>query len=139
MFNSLYVMDNNSENNKRKCPVCGRFAKAEAVEKHELAVKSMRDALAECREAIAQKDGIIDTMKANLSLYEAEHDKLTRKVDNQRGELSRRENTIAALRQEISERGTRVAEVEMENKELTAKLEVYRRRGLWARIINRDI
>ena len=132
-------MDNNTENNKRKCPVCGRFAKAEAVEKHELAVNAMRDALAECRDAIEQKDSIIDTMKANLSLYETEHDKLTRKVDNQRGELSKREKTIAALRQELSERGTRVAEVEMENKALAERLEAVRRRSLWARIINRDI
>jgi len=132
-------MDNNTENNKRKCPVCGRFAKAEAVEKHEQAMRAMRDALAECREAIAQKDGIIDTMKANLSLYETEHDKLTRKVDNQKGELARREKTIAALRAELSERGNRVAEVEMENKGLAAKLEVYRSRGLWARIINDKI
>ena len=132
-------MDNNQENNKSKCPVCGRFAKAEAVEKHEQAVRAMRGALAECREAIAQKDGIIDTMKANLSLYETEHDKLTRKVENQKSELARREKTIAALRAELSERGTRVAEVEMENKSLAAKLEVYRSRGLWARIINSKI
>lgn len=109
---------NNQENNKRKCPVCGRFARAEAVEKHEMAVKTMREALAECREAIAQKDGIIDTMKANLSLYETEHDKLTRKVENKKSELARREKTIAALRAELSERGSR---------------------GLWARIINSKI
>lgn len=132
-------MDNNTENNKRKCPVCGRFAKAEAVEKHELAVKSMRDALAECREAIDQKDGIIDTMKANLSLYETEHDKLKAEVTHYRSERSKREKTIAALRQELSERGTRVAEVEMENKALAERLEAVRRRSLWARIINRDI
>ena len=132
-------MDNNQENKKSKCPVCGRFAKAEAVEKHEQAVRAMRGALAECREAIAQKDGIIDTMKANLSLYETEHDKLTRKVENQKSELARREKTIAALRAELSERGSRVAEVEMENKSLAAKLEVYRSRGLWARIINSKI
>lgn len=132
-------MDNNQENNKRKCPVCGRFAKAEAVEKHELAVKSMRDALAECRDAIAQKDGIIDTMKANLSLYENEHDNLTVKVNNQKGEIARREKTIASLRAELSERGSRIAEVEMENKKLSGKLEVYRSRGLWARIINNKI
>lgn len=132
-------MDNNTENNKRKCPVCGRFAKAEAVEKHEMAMKTMRETLAECREAIAQKDGIIDTMKANLSLYEVEHDKLTRKVENQKGELARREKTIAALRAELSERGNRIAEVEMENKSLAAKLEACRNRGLLARIINKDI
>ena len=132
-------MDNNTEKSKRKCPVCGRFAKAEAVEKHEKAVGAMRDALAECREAIAQKDGIIDTMKANLSLYETEHDKLTRKVDNQKGELARREKTIAALRAELSERGIRIAEVEKENKGLQARLDAYRGRGLWARIINKDI
>lgn len=132
-------MDNNTENNKRKCPVCGRFAKAEAVEKHEQAVGAMRDALAECRQAIGEKDSIIDTMKASLSLYETEHDKLTRKVDNQKGELARREKTIAALRAELSERGSRVAEVEVENKRLAAKLDVYRGRGLWARIINKDI
>lgn len=132
-------MDNNTEKSKRKCPVCGRFAKAEAVEKHEKAVGAMRDALAECREAIAQKDSIIDTMKANLSLYETEHDKLTRKVDNQKGELSRREKTIAALRAELSERGIRIAEVEKENKALQARLDAYRGRGLWARIINKDI
>ena len=132
-------MDNNTEKSKRKCPVCGRFAKAEAVEKHEKAVGAMRDALAECREAIAQKDGIIDTMKANLSLYETEHDKLTRKVDNQKGELSRREKTIAALRAELSERGIRIAEVEKENKGLQARLDAYRGRGLLARIINKDI
>ena len=132
-------MTDKGTENRRKCPVCGRFAKAEAVEKHEQAMRAMRDALAECREAIAQKDGIIDTMKANLSLYETEHDKLTRKVDNQKGELARREKTIAALRAELSERGNRVAEVEMENKSLAAKLEVYRSRGLWARIINSKI
>lgn len=132
-------MDNNTENSKRKCPVCGRFAKAEAVEKHEKAVGAMRDALAECREAIAQKDGIIDTMKANLSLYETEHDKLTAKVANQKGELSRREKTIAALREELSERGVRIAEVEKENKGLQARLDACRGRGLWARIINKDI
>ena len=132
-------MDNNQENNKRKCPVCGRFAKAEAVEKHEMAVKTMREALAECREAISEKDGIIDTMKANLSLYENEHDKLTSKVDNQKGELARREKTIAALRAELSERGNRIAEVEMENKALTERLDAYRDRGLWARIFNKDI
>ncbi len=132
-------MDNNTEKSKRKCPVCGRFAKAEAVEKHEKAVNAMREALAECREAIAQKDSIIDTMKANLSLYETEHDKLTRKVDNQKGEIARREKTIAALRAELSERGTRIAEVEVENKSLAAKLDVYRSRGLWARIINSKI
>lgn len=132
-------MDNNTENNKRKCPVCGRFAKAEAVEKHEQAMKAMRDALAECREAIAQKDGIIDTMKANLSIYETEHDKLTRKVDNQKSEIARREKTIAALREELSERGIRIAEVEKENKSMAARLDAYRGRGLWARIINKDI
>lgn len=132
-------MDNNQENNKRKCPVCGRFAKAEAVEKHERAVSAMREALAECREAIAQKDSIIDTMKANLSLYETEHDKLTRKLDNQKGEIARREKTIAALREELSERGIRIAEVEKENKGLQARLDAYRGRGLWARIINKDI
>lgn len=132
-------MDNNTEKSKRKCPVCGRFAKAEAVEKHEKAVGAMREALAECREAIAQKDSIIDTMKANLSLYETEHDKLTRKVENQKGELARREKTIAALRAELSERGIRIAEVEKENKGLQARLDAYRGRGLWARIINKDI
>ena len=132
-------MDNNTEKSKRKCPVCGRFAKAEAVEKHEKAVNAMREALAECREAIAQKDGIIDTMKANLSLYESEHEKLTAKVANQKGELSRREKTIAALREELSERGVRIAEVEKENKGLQARLDAYRGRGLWARIINKDI
>ena len=132
-------MDKNTENNKRKCPVCGRFAKAEAVEKHEMAMKTMREALAECREAIKEKDGIIDTMKANLSLYETEHDKLTRKVSNQRGELDRREKTIAALREELSERGIRIAEVEKENKDFHARLDAYRGRGLWARIINKDI
>jgi len=128
-------MDNNTENNKRKCPVCGRFAKAEAVEKHEMAVKTMREALAECREAIAQKDGIIDS----LSAFEVEHDKLTAKVDNQKGEIARREKTIAALRAELSERGTRIAEVEMENRALTERLDAYRGRGLWARIFNKDI
>jgi len=132
-------MDNNTENNKRKCPVCGRFAKAEAVEKHEMAVKTMREALAECREAITQKDGIIDTMKCSLSAYEVEHDKLETKVANQKGELARREKTIAALRAELSERGNRIAEVEMENKSLAAKLEAFRNRGLLARIINKDI
>ena len=129
----------NKENNKRKCPVCGRFAKAEAVEKHEMAVSTMRKALAECREAISEKDGIIDTMKANLSLYENEHDRLTKKVDNQKGELARREKTIAALRAELSERGIRIAEVEKENKSMAARLAAYRGRGLWARIINKDI
>lgn len=133
------TMDNNTENNKRKCPVCGRFARAEAVEKHELAVKTLREALAECREAIAQKDGIIDTMKSNLSAYEVEYDKLTSKVANQKGELTRREKTIASLRAELSERGSRVAEVEMENRALAARLESARKRDLWARIINRDI
>lgn len=132
-------MDNNTENNKKKCPVCGRFAKAEAVEKHEMAVKTMREALAECREAIAQKDGIIDTMKCSLSAYEVEHDKLEAKVANQKGELARREKTIAALRDELSERGNRIAEVEMDNKSLAAKLEACRNRGLLARIINKDI
>lgn len=128
----------NKENNKRKCPVCGRFAKAEAVEKHEQAMRAMREALAECREAIAQNDGIIDTMKANLSLYETEHDKLTRKVENQKAEIARREKTIAALKAELSERGVRVAEVEMENKGLAAKVASLESRGLWARIINKD-
>lgn len=132
-------MDNNTEKSKRKCPVCGRFAKAEAVEKHEKAVGAMRDALAECREAIAQKDSIIDTMKANLSLYETEHDKLTAKVANQKGEIAMREKTIAALREELSERGVRIAEVEKENKSMAARLDAYRGRGLWARIINKDI
>ena len=132
-------MDNNQENNKRKCPVCGRFAKAEAVEKHEMAVKTMREALAECREAISDKDGIIDTMKASLSAYETDHDDLTRKVENQKGELSRREKTIAALREELSERGIRIAEVEKENKDFHARLDAYRGRGLWARIINKGI
>lgn len=132
-------MDNNTENNKRKCPVCGRFAKTEAVEKHEKAVSAMREALAECREALGQKDSIIDTMKANLSLYETEHEKLTARVSHQKSELAKREKTIAALRAELSERGSRVAEVEMENKSLAAKLEVYRGRGLWARIINSKI
>lgn len=129
----------NTDNNKRKCPVCGRFAKAEAVEKHELAMMTMREALAECRESISQKDGIIDTMKASLSAYETEHDRLTAKVANQKGELSRREKTIAALREELSERGIRVAEVENENKDLRSRLEAYRGRGLWARIINKGI
>lgn len=132
-------MDNNSENNKRKCPVCGRFAKAEAVEKHELAVNAMRDAIADCKAAIGEKDGIIDTMKCSLSAYEAEHDKLTAKVANQKSELAKREKTIAALRNELSERGIRIAEVEQENKSLKERLEAYRGRGLWARIINKDI
>ena len=132
-------MDNNSENNKRKCPVCGRFAKAEAVEKHEQAMSAMREALSECRQAISDKDGIIDTMKSSLSAFEVEHDKLTAKVDNQKGEIARREKTIAALRAELSERGTRIAEVEMENRALTERLDAYRGRGLWARIINKDI
>ena len=132
-------MDNNTENNKRKCPVCGRFAKAEAVEKHEMAMKTMRETLAECRQAISDKDGIIDTMMANLSLYESEHDKLTRKVENQKGEIARREKTISALRAELSERGIRIAEVEKENKDWHARLDACRGRGLWARIINKDI
>lgn len=132
-------MDNNSENNKRKCPVCGRFARAEAVEKHEKAVGAMRDALAECREAIGQKDGIIDTMKASLSAYETEHDEFTQKVDSQKREIAKREKTIAALREELSERGIRIAEVEKENKGLQARLDAYRGRGLWSRIINKDI
>lgn len=132
-------MDNNSENNKRKCPVCGRFAKAEAVEKHEMAVEAMREALAECRQAISEKDGIIDTMKASLSAYETDHDELTQKVDSQKREIAKREKTIAALRDELSERGIRIAEVEKENKDLHARLDAYRGRGLWSRIINKDI
>lgn len=130
-------MDNTD--NRKKCPVCGRFAKAEAVERHETAVDAMRGALAECRQALADKDGIIDTMKASLSAYETEHDRLTAKVAGQKAELAKREKTIAALRQELSDRGIRIAEVESENKSLAAKLDVYRGRGLWARIINSDI
>ena len=132
-------MDNNSENNKRKCPVCGRFARAEAVEKHEMALETMREALAECRETIAQKDGIIDTMKTSLSAYETDHDELTQKVDSQKREIAKRDKTIAALRAELSERGIRIAEVEKENKDWHARLDAYRGRGLWSRIINKDI
>lgn len=132
-------MTDKEQDKRRKCPVCGRFAKAEAVEKHEMAIEAMREALAECRQAISDKDGIIDTMKASLSAYETDHDDLTRKVENQKGELSRREKTIAALREELSERGIRIAEVEKENRGLQERLDAYRGRGLWARIINKDI
>ena len=132
-------MTDKEQDKRRKCPVCGRFAKAEAVEKHEMAIEAMREALAECRQAISDKDGIIDTMKASLSAYETDHDDLTRKVENQKGELSRREKTIAALREELSERGIRIAEVEKENRSLQERLDAYRGRGLWARIINKGI
>lgn len=132
-------MTDKEQDKRRKCPVCGRFAKAEAVEKHETAIEAMREALAECRQAISDKDGIIDTMKASLSAYETDHDDLTRKVENQKGELSRREKTIAALREELSERGIRIAEVEKENRGLQERLDAYRGRGLWARIINKGI
>ena len=133
------MTDKEQDNSKRKCPVCGRFARAEAVEKYEMAMESMRKALAECRQAISDKDGIIDTMKCSLSAYETEHEKLVRKVENQKAEIARRENTIAALKTELSERGVRVAEVEMENKGLAAKVASLESRGLWARIINKDI
>lgn len=132
-------MTDKEQDKRRKCPVCGRFAKAEAVEKHEMAIEAMREALAECRQAISDKDGIIDTMKASLSAYETDHDELTHKVENQKGELSRREKTIAALRGELSERGIRIAEVEKENRGLQERLDAYRGRGLWARIINKGI
>lgn len=139
-------MTDKGTDNRRKCPVCGRFARTEAVEKHEKAVNAMREALAECREAIGQKDSIIDTMKASLSLYETEHDKFTAKVANQKGELSRREKTIAALRDEILSRAKTIDSMALELEEakaeldgLKARLDAYRGRGLWARIINKDI
>lgn len=125
-------MDNNTENSKRKCPVCGRFAKAEAVEKHENAVGAMRDALAECREAIAQKDGIIDTMKANLSLYEAEHDEITSTVANLRSEKADLNETIKDFRGLVASQRKIIDE-------LDDKVNRLRKRGLWSRIINKDI
>lgn len=125
-------MDNNSENNKRKCPVCGRFAKAEAVEKHEMAVEAMREALAECREAIAQKDGIIDTMKTSLSLYEAEHDEITSTVANLRSEKADLNETIKDFRGLVASQRKIIDE-------LDDKVNRIRKRGLWSRIINKDI
>lgn len=125
-------MDNNSENNKRKCPVCGRFAKAEAVEKHEMAVEAMREALAECRQAIAQKDGIIDTMKTSLSLYEAEHDEITSTVANLRSEKADLNETIKDFRGLVASQRKIIDE-------LDDKVNRLRKRGLWSRIINKDI
>lgn len=118
---------NNNENNsnRKKCPVCGRFAKAEAVDKHEKAVAALREALKECRDDIREKECTIDTMKANLSLYENENGKLSDKVEKQKKELADNEKTISDL--------------ELEAKALRAKLDVLKKRGLWARIINSDI
>lgn len=125
-------MDNNSENNKRKCPVCGRFAKAEAVEKHEMAVEAMREALAECRQAISDKDGIIDTMKTSLSLYEAEHDEITSTVANLRSEKADLNETIKDFRGLVASQRKIIDE-------LDDKVNRLRKRGLWSRIINKDI
>lgn len=125
-------MDNNSENNKRKCPVCGRFAKAEAVEKHETAIEAMREALAECRQAISDKDGIIDTMKTSLSLYEAEHDEITSTVANLRSEKADLNETIKDFRGLVASQRKIIDE-------LDDKVNRLRKRGLWSRIINKDI
>ena len=125
-------MDNNQGNNKRKCPVCGRFAKAEAVEKHEMAVRTMRKALAECKEAISQKDGIIDTMKCSLSAYEVEHDKLTNTVNNLRSEIAGLNKTIKDYRELTASQKKTIDEID-------GKVSRLRERGLWARIFNKDI
>jgi len=125
-------MDNNQGNNKRKCPVCGRFARAEAVEKHEMAVRTMRKALAECKEAISQKDGIIDTMKCSLSAYEVEHDELTSTVANLKSEIAGLNKTIKDYRELTDSQRKSIDE-------LDGKVSGLMERGLWARIFNKDI
>lgn len=122
-------MDNKKKNNDRKkCPVCGRFASAEAVSKHDALVKgnkAMRQTLDELK---AERD----TLKASVSAYQTDNDELRKQAE-------RREAEIAGLNERLKKRGEEITSLEHERSLLRGKLDVLRKRGLWARIINSDI
>lgn len=116
---------NSSE--RAKCPVCGRFANADAVRRHDAALEAMRETLNE------QKT-IQDTMAATISVYETEHDKLNSSVAGLRQQVSEKDKAVAdrnakikALQQEIADRGNTIADLEM-------KLKEYDSMGFWANI-----
>ena len=91
-------MDNKKKNNDRKkCPVCGRFASAEAVSKHDALVKgnkAMRQTLDELK---AERD----TLKASVSAYETDNDEL-------RKQAGRMEKEIAGLNERLKKRGEEI-------------------------------
>lgn len=124
-------MDNKKKkdnNDRKKCPVCGRFASAEAVSKHDALVKgnkAMRQTLDELK---AERD----TLKASVSAYQTDNDELRKQAE-------RREAEIAGLNERLKKRGEEITSLEHERNLLRGKLDVLRKRGLWARIINSDI
>lgn len=116
---------NSSE--RAKCPVCGRFANADAVRRHDAALEAMRETLNENKT-------IQDTMAATISAYETEFDKLNSRVAGLRQQVSEKDKAVAernakikALQQEVAERGQTIADLEM-------KLKEYDSMGFWANI-----
>lgn len=122
-------MDNKKKNNDRKkCPVCGRFASAEAVSKHDALVKGNKA----LRQTLDELKAERDTLKASVSAYQTDNDELRKQAE-------RREAEIAGLNERLKKRGEEITSLEHERSLLRGKLDVLRKRGLWARIINSDI
>lgn len=122
-------MDNKKKNNDRKkCPVCGRFASAEAVSKHDALVKGNKA----MRQTLDELKTERDTLKASVSAYQTDNDELRKQAE-------RREAEIAGLNERLKKRGEEITSLEHERNLLRGKLDVLRKRGLWARIINSDI
>lgn len=136
-------MSEQKENGKRaKCPVCGRFAKAEAVDRYngmlnervriakeldEVAVE-----LGEVRKALVEAQEVCSTAQKRAADYETLY-------INTRGQLDEACADIKKLHDRLADAGVKLVSMQSECDELHSENEKIYSRSLWARIVNKRV
>ena len=130
-----------SEDNKRaKCPVCGRFAKAEAVDEynkllseHNMLVKERDAAYEEC--GVIRKD-LSDAQELACKAQKRAEDYEGLYIDT-RGRLDQACADVSKLQDKLADAGTKLVSMQSELNELHSKYEKLCNRSLWERIRNK--
>ncbi len=109
---------------RSKCPVCGRFAKKEAVDAHHETLDALKG-------EVKDKDFTIASLTQQLEALKSDNSTLNEELAHLGESLAKMQKGTDALRSELDDRKKRIEDLEQD-------IERYRSRGLWARILNKD-
>lgn len=130
------------ENNKTKCPVCGRFCKPEAVDKYN-GMLNERNRLAKELDGIAVELGqvrksLVEAQELCATAQKRAEDYEALYLDT-RGKLDQACADVKKYQDRLAESGVKLVSMQTEINDLRSENEKIYSRGLWARILNRRI
>lgn len=133
---------NERENNKAKCPVCGRFCKQEAVDKYN-GMLNERNRLAKELDGIAVELGqvrksLVEAQELCATAQKRAEDYEALYLDT-RGKLDQACSDVKKYQDRLDESGVKLVSMQTEINDLRSENEKIYSRGFWARVFNRRI